>query len=93
MAEIVAYIAHSVDGFIADRTGSIDWLKPFETEDYGWDAFYGRIVELRVASIPGMEGDSGGAASRSRCFAFLPWCFAIIPASESTDCTPAAIAP
>ncbi len=46
MAEIVVYIAQSVDGFIADRAGSVDWLKPFETEDYGWEAFYGRIDAL-----------------------------------------------
>ena len=32
MAEIIVYIAHSADGFIADRAGSIDWLKPFEAE-------------------------------------------------------------
>lgn len=50
MAEIVAYIAHSVDGFIADRAGGIDWLKPFESEDYGWDAFFGRIDAVVMGS-------------------------------------------
>ncbi len=50
MPEIVAYIAHSVDGFIADRAGSLDWLKPFDTEDYGWDAFYARIDAVVMGS-------------------------------------------
>ena len=43
MPEVVVYIAHSIDGFIADREGGIGWLKPFEAFDYGWEAFVGGI--------------------------------------------------
>lgn len=43
MADVILYIAHSVDGFIADRTGGIGWLKPFDGYDFGYDAFFARI--------------------------------------------------
>lgn len=62
MAEIIVYIAHSADGFIADRAGSIDWLKPFEAEDYGWDAFYARIDAVVM-----------GAATYRDCRRFPEW--------------------
>ena len=40
MAKIRGHIASSIDGFIADREGSIDWLKPFQEHDFG----YGDII-------------------------------------------------
>lgn len=40
MAEVVLYIAQSVDGFIADRDGGIGFLKPFEAWDFGFDTFF-----------------------------------------------------
>lgn len=43
MAEVVLYIAHSLDGFIADRVGELGWLKPFVGYDFGYDAFYSRV--------------------------------------------------
>ena len=43
MAEIVVYIAHSVDGFIADRAHGLGWLKPFEGYDFGYDGFVGKV--------------------------------------------------
>jgi dihydrofolate reductase len=40
----VAYIATSLDGFIARSDGGIDWLgEPPEGEDYGWAAFLATI--------------------------------------------------
>lgn len=39
--EVVLYIAASLDGYIASADGGIDWLKPYETEDYG----YGQFIE------------------------------------------------
>ncbi|WP_165498128.1 dihydrofolate reductase family protein [Siculibacillus lacustris] len=50
MVEVVVYIAHSVDGLIADRAGSLDWLKPWEAGDYGYDAFYARIDAVVMGS-------------------------------------------
>ena len=38
---IVLYIAASLDGFIARKDGSVDWLSPYENgqEDYGYKDF------------------------------------------------------
>ncbi len=43
MADIIAYIAHSLDGFIADRDGGLGWLKPYESYDFGFDAFFAKV--------------------------------------------------
>lgn len=46
------YIAASVDGFIATPGGGVDWLAPYETEDFGWHAFIaaiGTVVMGRVS--------------------------------------------
>ena len=39
MAVIRGYIAASLDGYIADREGGIDWLKPYEALDLGYGDF------------------------------------------------------
>ncbi|MBV5262731.1 dihydrofolate reductase family protein [Pinisolibacter aquiterrae] len=51
MPEVVVYIAQSIDGFIADRDGSIDWLKPFDAADYGWEAFIAGIDAVVMGSV------------------------------------------
>lgn len=43
MASIRGYMAASVDGFIADETGGVDWLEPFQDVDYGYESFYAGI--------------------------------------------------
>jgi len=42
---IILYIATSLDGFIARKDGSIDWLSPYENgqEDYGYNDFLKKI--------------------------------------------------
>lgn len=43
MAMIRGFIAASLDGYVADKDGGVDWLKPFEAVDYGYDAFIAQI--------------------------------------------------
>jgi dihydrofolate reductase len=50
MTEVTVYIAHSIDGMIADRDGSIGWLAPFDAWDFGYDAFYARVDAVVMGS-------------------------------------------
>ena len=40
MGKIVCNLATSVDGFIADENGGVDWLNDFQAEDYGIINFF-----------------------------------------------------
>lgn len=40
---IRVYIAQSIDGYIARPGGGIDWLRPFDTVDYGYEKFIAEI--------------------------------------------------
>jgi dihydrofolate reductase len=40
MANVILYIATSLDGFIADKDGGVGWLDAFSDQDYGYDAFF-----------------------------------------------------
>jgi len=40
MAKIICNLATSVDGFIADENGGVDWLNDFQAEDYGMIDFF-----------------------------------------------------
>ncbi len=42
---VILYIAMSLDGYIADSKGGVDWLSVFEG-DYGYSAFYDTIDTL-----------------------------------------------
>ncbi len=46
MRKIKLYIASSLDSFIADENGSIDWL--FSDADYGYTKFYNSIDTILV---------------------------------------------
>lgn len=47
MRKVVLYIAQSIDGFIATKTGGVDWLTPDKNgdnnNDYGYSDFYKTI--------------------------------------------------
>lgn len=38
-----AYLALSLDGFIARRDGGIDWLEPYAADNYGYEEFVAEI--------------------------------------------------
>lgn len=42
------YVAVSLDGFIATSDGGIDWLKPFEDGDVGYEAFIAKIGTIVI---------------------------------------------
>ncbi len=48
MRELIYYVATSVDGYIADKNGRVDWLNTFDGqgEDFGYHDFYSRVDSL-----------------------------------------------
>ncbi len=46
MVAIRGFIAASLDGYIAASDGGIEWLKPFEKFDYGYDRFIAEIATV-----------------------------------------------
>jgi dihydrofolate reductase len=43
-----AFLAMSLDGFIARPDGRLDWLAPFEAEDHGYQPFFDAIEAIVV---------------------------------------------
>lgn len=49
MAKIILYIASSIDGLIARKNGSVDWLNNFpnpEKTDYGYNEFFSKTTSV-----------------------------------------------
>ena len=64
MAEIVYYVASSVDGFIATPDGGVEWLSAFESsgEDYGYVDFYSSVDAVLM-----------GSHTYEQALGFSPW--------------------
>lgn len=65
MPGCVAYIAASLDGFIATADGSVSWLEAFQATDYGYAEFFAGIGTLVM-----------GRATYDQVLAFGPWPYA-----------------
>lgn len=46
MVRITYYVAASLDGFIADAAGGVDWLPQSNADDYGYAEFYAGVETL-----------------------------------------------
>lgn len=70
MSSVVLYIACSLDGYIADPDGGIDWLTAFDQpdEDYDYTAFVQRLGAIIM----------GGKTYR-QALGFGPWPYQGIP--------------
>jgi len=49
-SEVVAYVAVSLDGYIADEGGSVDFLNDFGSPEFGFDEFFTGIGALVMGS-------------------------------------------
>ena len=51
MRESVLYIAVSLDGYIADVDGKIDWLTAFEINETGYTEFISNVDSLVMGRV------------------------------------------
>ena len=65
MSGRVAYIAASLDGFIAAEDGSVAWLEAFQATDYGYADFFAGIGTLVM-----------GRSTYDQVLRFGPWPYA-----------------
>lgn len=52
MGKIIFYVASSIDGYLADENGGVDWLTPFQNVpyDYGYAKFLNSIGHVITGS-------------------------------------------
>ena len=81
MPRTVYYAAMSLDGFIADVRGGVDWLEPFDSTEFGYDAFFATIGAVVM-----------GRTTYEQSLTFGPWPYAerlgIIVTSRPLDGLP-----
>ena len=65
-----AFLAMSLDGFIARPDGRLDWLAPFEAEDHGYQPFFDAIEAIVVGrrTYDTVLGFEHWPYSGKRCF-------------------------
>ena len=70
MKKIILYIATSVDGFIARKNGSVDWLTKFNNkeEDYGYKEFFDSIGTVILGNTTYKEFKA--PYGNKKCFVF-----------------------
>lgn len=70
MRKIKLFIASSLDGFIADKDGKVDWL--FTDSDYGYSEFYDSIDTLLIGRKTYEQALSFGdwPYSGKKCYVF-----------------------
>ena len=71
MPRVVLFIATSLDGFVADVDGGVDWL--FTDADYGYTDFFGTIGALVM-----------GRATFDQVLGFVPWLYGAVPTTVFT---------
>ncbi len=74
---IRGYLAASLDGYIADAEGGVDWLEEFQSYDFGFDAFLaeiGTVVMGRATydQVMGFGGDWPYAGKRALVLTHRP---------------------
>jgi dihydrofolate reductase len=70
MRKIVLYVATSLDGFIARKNGSVDWLTTFSNtkEDYGYKEFLDSVRTVILGNTTYKE--FGAPYENKKCFVF-----------------------
>lgn len=65
MRKVILYISTSIDGFIADKLGNVDWIKGQDDRyesDYGYDDFIKNIDTYTWVSY--LYKNNGGIITR-----------------------------
>ena len=74
MKKIILYVATSLDGFIARKNGSVDWLDKYNKteEDYGYNEFLNSVSAVILGNTTYRE--FGAPYPNKKCFVFSRKC-------------------